>query len=56
MNEFEIMKKSLERVGTEFTYHDFARMKSIYIITNYGELEFEFNENGELIDTIFWRD
>lgn len=56
MNEFEIIKKALERVGAEFTCHDFARVKDIYITAGDGELNLEFDENGNMIDSIYWRD
>ena len=56
MNEFEIIKKALERVGAEFTFHDFARVKDIYIVAGDGELELEFDENGKMIDSVYWRD
>lgn len=56
MNEFENIKRILQRVGTQCSCYDYARTKSIYIAAGDGELELEFDENGILVDTTYWRD
>ena len=60
MNEFEIIKKALERVRADVEIYDFLDSKSIHIpintllAPNGIELELEFDAEGKLIDTLTW--
>lgn len=58
MSEFEIIKKAFARVRADLEIYEFENIgaKSIYIPTNDGELELEFDGDGKLVDTTYWRD
>ena len=56
MDEFEVIKKALERVGAIFTIFDYSNInsKSICFDIDDGELELEFDGNGRMVDVTFW--
>ena len=56
MDEFEVMKNALERVGANFSIYDYSNInsKSICFDIGDGELEFEFDGEGKLVDVTFW--
>lgn len=59
MTEFEIIKNALARVKTDMEIYDSSGLKSIHIpvYTLLGddiELEFEFDEEGKLTNTLVW--
>ena len=58
MNEFEIIKNAFARMRADLEIYEFAVIgsKSIYIPAGDGELELEFDGDGKLVDTTYWRD
>ncbi len=58
MNEFEIIKNAFARVRADLEIYEFEYVgsKSIYIPAGDGDLELEFDGEGKLVDTTYWRD
>ena len=56
MNEFETIKNAFARVRADLEIYELAGSKSIYIPAGDGELELEFDGDGKLVDTTYWRD
>jgi hypothetical protein len=58
MNEFEIIKNVFARVRADLEIYEFEIIgsKSIFIPEGDGELELEFDGDGKLVDTTYWRD
>lgn len=58
MNEFEIIKNAFARVRADLEIYEFENIsyKSICIPAGDGELELEFDGDGKLVDTTYWRD
>ena len=56
MDEFEVIKNALERVGANFTIYDWSNInsKAITFDTSDGELELEFDGEGTLVDVTLW--
>lgn len=59
MTEFEIIKNALARVKTDMEIYDSSGLKSIHIpvdtlLGDNIELEFEFDEEGKLTNTLVW--
>lgn len=58
MNEFETIKNAFARIRADLEIYEFENLgsKSIFIPAGDGELELEFDGNGKLVDTTYWRD
>ena len=58
MTEFETIKNAFARIRADLEIYEFKNIgsKSIYIPAGDGDLELEFDGDGKLIDTNYWRD